>query len=631
MSAGGAALGTKAFSGTAGSMMRPVDEGLTTIDIDMAQQLQSYSKKITQLRKASGDDVALSRPRAERRRRNRRTRQLRSEAEDYRRARLAQRVVWVICSVQMLSTVLLAILSHPAFAVTLVGYGFGMAASFARVQRHHAVCMVFNMAYGLVSFGEPSALLAEIVQSGSPEGLMRKLPRRHPLGVVVLGVFTTVACIFGVLGAAYCIARPLMLHRYESVASDEKTAGRREDRLAGARGGGAAESDDDDDDDDDDEGVQPIEAWMNAGEVGVPLVFMPVVAPKRPRPAQPKHWSTEEIVPLPTLPPPPDTGTAAQASVAKSVEPGRAGGGQGGGQGGGGSPELERKAALASHGVGMAPNASILRVSSSEALEEATQPLTPRSAAAPRLPAPGDSVAALMHEDEEVEEEAAAEAEAAAATAQEAEEAARVARGTARETIAATGAASAAAAAPSAAAASTAVAPSVAVGAKVEVVASAGPFALTATDRPPKDDSEEGSERGRRSSAGDLTAHQLPAPPSSSEGEEGGAGAGGGGGGGGGGGVGGEGGTLRERMRQKASGLKEAAVTSGWDFGVVGKLSEPKAAETAEVLFERAKLLHKAQKYKQAVELIEEAHALQPKVSTALSNPSPNPDPNPQP
>ena len=51
---------------------------------------------------------------------------------------------------------------------------------------------------------------------------------------------------------------------------------------------------------------------------------------------------------------------------------------------------------------------------------------------------------------------------------------------------------------------------------------------------------------------------------------------------------------LRERMRQTASGLKEAAVTSGWDFGVVGKLSEPRAAETAEELFERAKLLHKA-------------------------------------
>ena len=159
------------------AMMRPADEGLTTIDIDMAQQLQNYSKKITQLRKASGNDAPLSRPRRERRKRNRRTRQLRSEAEDYRRARLAQRVVWVICSVQMLSTVLLAVLSHPAFGVTLIGYGFGMAASFSRVQRHHGVCMVFNVAYGLVSFGEPSALLAEIVQAGSPEGLMRKLPR----------------------------------------------------------------------------------------------------------------------------------------------------------------------------------------------------------------------------------------------------------------------------------------------------------------------------------------------------------------------------------------------------------------------------------------------------------------------
>ena len=65
------------------------------------------------------------------------------------------------------------------------------------------------------------------------------------------------------------------------------------------------------------------------------------------------------------------------------------------------------------------------------------------------------------------------------------------------------------------------------------------------------------------------------------------------------------------------SGLKEAAVTSGWDFGVVGKLSEPRAAETAEELFERAKLLHRAQKYKQAVELLE------------LATPNPNPNPNP--
>jgi len=247
-------------------MMRPVDEGLTTIDIDMAQQLQSYSKKITQLRKASGNDAPLSRPRKERRMRNRRMRQLRSEAEDYRRARLAQRVVWVICSVQVLSTVLMAVLSHPAFGVSLIGYGFGLAASFARVQRHHGVCMVFNVAYGLVSFGEPSALLAEIVQAGSPEGLMRKLPRpalglglgltrtrtrtrtltltlaltrtrtrRHPLGAVVLGVFTTVACIFGVLAAAYCIARPLMLHRYEPCPAHIPRGGRRAEPATAAR------------------------------------------------------------------------------------------------------------------------------------------------------------------------------------------------------------------------------------------------------------------------------------------------------------------------------------------------------------------------------------------------------------
>ena len=264
-------------------MMTPVaDNGLTSTDLDMAQQLEIYKRKITSLKKAGGEDPMLTSPKAERRNRKRRTRHLRSVAEDYRRARLAQRVVQAICGLQMLCTVLLAVMSSAGFAITLVGYGFGMAASFARVQKHHAICMVFNVAYGLVSFAMPVALLAELASSGSPEGLVRKLPKRHPLGVIVLGVVATIACFLGVLAAAYVIVRPLMLHRYESVAMDEKTADERTRKGKDGRPtlglvemalAPPAESEDEEDEE---EGVRPMEAWLNAGELGVPLVFMPV-------------------------------------------------------------------------------------------------------------------------------------------------------------------------------------------------------------------------------------------------------------------------------------------------------------------------------------------------------------------
>ena len=43
------------------------------------------------------------------------------------------------------------------------------------------------------------------------------------------------------------------------------------------------------------------------------------------------------------------------------------------------------------------------------------------------------------------------------------------------------------------------------------------------------------------------------------------------------------------------------------------------ASQSAEELFARAKALNKEGKYKKACELIEEAYAIQPKISTALS------------
>jgi len=539
-------------------MMTPTD-GLTSTDLDLEQQLRSYRKKINTLRKAGGgtdmDAGGLTSPKAERRQRRKRMRQLRSTAEDYRRARLAQRIVQAICGAQIGSTLVLAALANAAFAATLIGNGFGMAASFARVQKHHAICMVFNVAYLIASVAEPFALLLTLVHSHTPEGLVRKLPKRHPLGVIVMGVIATVASILGVLAAAYVLARPLELHRYESVALDEETADSRA-RKGGTHGalelGRGGEDDDDDDDDDEPQRIQPMEAWLNAGEIGVPLVFMPVT-----KPTKPKHWSQETIVSLPTLPPPPER-EASRPSPPTAVR------------------------AEAPDDAKDARGAAAEAVDAAPAEEEGFSV----RAAAPRLPASGDSVAALMHEDEEDEEAPAAAAPMAAAPA-------------------------------STAAAPTAAPAAAGSGAAPGSVAAAPAAAAPVADDDDSDDDELFGEDG----GGDGEAAAADEKPKG--GSEGAAvavpaaltatAAGAGGDAGGGGGGGGEGSTLRERMRQKASGLKEAAVDAA------AKLVADGGPQTAEEMFERAKALNKQGKYKQAVDLIEDAYALQPKISTALS------------
>ena len=146
-----------------------------------------------------------------------------SVAEDYRRARTLQRVLQAVCGVQMACTFVLAMLGPVGLLFAVAGDGFGMAASLVRVQRHHALCQVFNVAYLLSSVIVPLAFFGGLVGAGSPEGLARQLPKHHPtaVGVIVMGVVTTCASIVGALAAGYVLAHPLMLHRYESVAADE--------------------------------------------------------------------------------------------------------------------------------------------------------------------------------------------------------------------------------------------------------------------------------------------------------------------------------------------------------------------------------------------------------------------------
>ena len=203
-----------------------------------------------------------------------------SVAEDYRRARTLQRVLQAVCGVQMACTFVLAMLGPVGLLFAVAGDGFGMAASLVRVQRHHALCQVFNVAYLLSSVIVPLAFFGGLVGAGSPEGLARQLPKHHPtaVGVIVMGVVTTCASIVGALAAGYVLAHPLMLHRYKSVAADEESADRRSLEVRRAIDASI---------DDDEDELQPIDNWVAVGEPGVPLVFMPVVKPA-PKPVAPR-------------------------------------------------------------------------------------------------------------------------------------------------------------------------------------------------------------------------------------------------------------------------------------------------------------------------------------------------------
>ena len=309
------------------------DPSLSAEERDIAKRLAAYHRKIVSLRQPVLPEAiteGLETPRGGNK--ARRPSRMRSAAEDYRHARQIQRLLQGVCSSQLILTTTLAFLSHfPVLFAFLPGDLFGLAASLARVQRAHALCTVFNLAYLLTSAGMPLLLLVARVHAGGNLELARNIERSHgqqPAAVVVTGVLTGIVSILGAILGAYVLARPLHLYRYETVALDEEMAEKQTGKAAkqarkrdgalplevgsfgmdeemGGGGGGQ---------------LEPIDAWLVAGEIGVapapkvkPLVYMPVVIKPKPKPTPTKE---EGASPMPTIAPPPPSRSASAATPA---------------------------------------------------------------------------------------------------------------------------------------------------------------------------------------------------------------------------------------------------------------------------------------------------------------------------
>ena len=91
----------------------------------------------------------------------------RAVAEDYRHARSVQKLMQGVCTTQMVLSIVLALMSgNFALLSFLFGDAFGLAATFARVQRMHGVCAVFNVSYLLSSCGMPVVLAIALASDG---------------------------------------------------------------------------------------------------------------------------------------------------------------------------------------------------------------------------------------------------------------------------------------------------------------------------------------------------------------------------------------------------------------------------------------------------------------------------------
>ena len=191
--------------------MSTPDAFLSSDEQDIALRLAAYHRKIVSIRAAVLPEAAegLETPRAKGNSTRNRLVRLRSVAEDYRHARTVQRLLQGVCSSQMVLTVLLVIVAHqPILFAFLPGHAFGLTASFARVQRAHALCSVFNLTYLLASLGMPVVLLVARVQSGSAKELAQHIQRSHDLpgAVVAVGVLSGIASVLGAIMAAYVLA-----------------------------------------------------------------------------------------------------------------------------------------------------------------------------------------------------------------------------------------------------------------------------------------------------------------------------------------------------------------------------------------------------------------------------------------
>lgn len=132
--------------------MTKVDIFLSPEEMDLAAKLKSYQRKISSLRAAGGKlaNKGLQAMGTEKSRRQLAGR-MRSDAEEYRRDRQVQIMLWCVCSSQTVLLIAVVLLGHRNFIVLLIGGGCGLAASFGCVQRRRKLCVACNVVYFLSS------------------------------------------------------------------------------------------------------------------------------------------------------------------------------------------------------------------------------------------------------------------------------------------------------------------------------------------------------------------------------------------------------------------------------------------------------------------------------------------------
>jgi hypothetical protein len=194
-------------------------------DAAIEAALRANQKKIAAVRRAEGKEpLALASTRFDTpSRKKKRTGRQRSDAEAFRRARKIQRLMQGLCALQVASTLIVtAAAGAPILLLFIAINGFGGAATLSRVQRHHSLCTIFNLAYLLGSLGAPVALAASL--DASTRLSDSSLPPIFVPFAYVASALLVLCSLLAAAAAAFVLQRPLMLYRYETVAMDEETA-----------------------------------------------------------------------------------------------------------------------------------------------------------------------------------------------------------------------------------------------------------------------------------------------------------------------------------------------------------------------------------------------------------------------
>ena len=283
------------------------DPFLSPEEQEIAARLASYSRKIVEMRKAAESTITEELTMQTPSKGTRPGPRPRSMAEDYRIARQVQRLLQGVLVAQMLLTAVLAAMSSLVLTLYMIGDVLGLVASFTRIQRYHSVCTAFNLGSFLCSVGRSLALLIALLRpTGSTlsAGAMAERASSEggasgwvnasaggggsdlwPTSLLGTGVATGIVSLCGALVAAHVLKRPLLLYRYETVALDEASADARADSEAlksrkrdgslrpvnelhvgpygDAEEGGHGSSTQ--------SPIQPLEAWLSAGEPGVAI------------------------------------------------------------------------------------------------------------------------------------------------------------------------------------------------------------------------------------------------------------------------------------------------------------------------------------------------------------------------